>query len=147
MTSHEVHALLENSALVEIVTFELNAKRSDSSPNASKEVATTFEAHPNYTLNTLVSPDESGFLIRLAMSVSLPMGTIHCDLGAAFKHETTLGLELNPELLVEFANDYAVMLLFPYLRQHVADMSQRTFGAPLLMPVLTRGNLIFTTTS
>lgn len=44
---------------------------------------------------------------------------------------------------LDYSNDVAVVALLPYLRQAIADLTQRVFGSPLLMPALQRGAVTF----
>jgi len=46
--------------------------------------------------------------------------------------------------LLDFANNVGVMALLPYLRQAIADLSQRVLGEVIMMPVIARGSLVFT---
>lgn len=43
----------------------------------------------------------------------------------------------------EFVNNVAIMHILPYARQSIADLTQRVFSAPLLMPIMQRGELQF----
>jgi hypothetical protein len=49
-----------------------------------------------------------------------------------------------PQRVVElFANEVAVMTLFPYLREGIASISSKVFGSPITLPVAQRGQLGF----
>lgn len=47
------------------------------------------------------------------------------------------------ELILEFANEVGVMVLLPYIRQAVGNLTLQVFGSSLLMPVIERGKLRF----
>lgn len=129
--------------MTEIVAFELSVKRIELLSSEPIEIPKQFQVQPNYNLTTLTRPDGTGFLIRLAVEVSVPTGQLRCEVGAAYKLARKLDFEITPNALIEYSNEVAVMTLLPFLRQHVADLSQRAFGFPLIMPILHRGALNF----
>lgn len=141
MLSETLELFIKNVELVEIVAFELSAKRRDTVENP--QVPSQVQVQPNYNLQTASKLDGSGFLIRLAVDLELPTGIIRCEVGAAYKIKELSNLTLSEEILIAFSNEVAVMTLIPYLRQHIADMSQRVLGFPLLMPIMVRGALVF----
>jgi len=134
-------SLLERVELKEFLVFELFAKRNEEFEGAPANE--TVEIKPNYTLKTGILKNLSGIIIRLTVEFEIPMGRVLCDIGATYSSKTPI--EFTPEnlVLVDFANEVAVMMLVPFLRQNIADLSQRTFGVPLLMPVVRKGMLQF----
>jgi hypothetical protein len=143
MPTKTLETLVTAAELVEIVAFELSVKRAELISNEPIIVPEQVQVQPSYNLTTLTKPDASGFLIRLAVEVHLPTGEIRCEVGAAYNLKTQLDFELSAPVLIEYANEVAVMTLLPYVRQHIADLSQRALGFPLLMPVMPRGTLQF----
>ena len=143
MPSKNLEALVKVAELTEIITFELSVKRVEIPKTEPKNPPKQVPVRPNYSLTTATLPDGSGFLIRLAVTIELPIGQISCDLGAAYKLKSGLDFTLDSSTLIEYSNEVAVMTLLPFVRQSVADLSQRSWGFPLLMPVMPRGALQF----
>jgi len=143
MPSELVSTLVGNSELVEIGTFSLSATRSLHLPAVSDEMPEQVQVQPNYVLSTMAAPAEGRFLIRLAMNVELPVGFVSCDVGAEYQISKSLDIDLDNRLLVDFANEVGIAVLLPFIRQAVADLSQRVFGSPLLMPIMAPGALHF----
>lgn len=65
-----------------------------------------------------------------------PLATYHVPMEHA-------GLLDDGMALTEFANEVAVMALIPYVRQALADVTQRVFSGSILMPTYQRGQLRF----
>lgn len=143
MPNDHLGVLTTSAELEEIITFELNVKRAEVLNVELEETPKQFEVQPTYNLTTLTKSDGSGFLIRLALEATLPTGHLRCEVGSLYKLNSRLGFELTSLDLIEYANEVAVMTLLPFLRQHVADLSQRALGFPLIMPIMSRGSLIF----
>lgn len=143
VSNSNLETLVSVSELTEVIAFELSVKRIELISSEPIEIPKQFQVQPNYHLTTLTRPDGTGFLIRLAVEVSIPVGQLRCEVGAAYKLNTNLDFELTPKVLIEYSNEVAVMTLLPFLRQHVADLSQRALGFPLLMPIMARGALRF----
>ncbi len=143
MPSKNLETLVGAAELVEVIAFELSVKRSEIESPASAENPTQIQVQPTYNLATMSKQDNSGFLIKLAVEVNLPVGILRCEVGAAYVIKTKLGFALDADLLIEYSNEVAVMTLLPFVRQHIADLSQRALGFPLLMPIMARGTLHF----
>lgn len=141
--SKHLEALVSSAELVQIVAFELSVRRAELFSNGPIDIPDQVQVQPNYNLTTLLESDGSGFMIRLAVEVALQVGEMRCEVGAAYKLNTPLDFDLSPQDLIEYSNEVAVMTLFPFLRQHIADLSQRAFGFPLFMPIMARGTLNF----
>lgn len=143
MPSKNLEALVLVAELTEIVTFELSVKRIEVLKTEPSNPSEQVPVRPNYNLTTATLPHDSGFLIRLAVTIDLPIGQISCDVGATYKLKSELDFALDALILIEYSNEVAVMTLLPFVRQYMADLSQRSWGFPLLMPVMPRGALQF----
>ncbi len=135
----EVGQLVESASLLTIEVFRLGADRNlDAQPSAEG-----VEIAPKYTLDIDIRDDRSGFRIRLMTEINTPFGDIECGAYAEYEHP---GVVLGQESSVaasEFVNNVALMHLLPFVRQSIADITQRVFTAPLLMPIIQRGELEF----
>ena len=134
--------LLKTVELKEFVTFELFAKRNEGFEGTFSNE--TVEIKPTYTLKTGVLKDASGIIIRLSVEFELPIGKVLCDIGVTFSSNSPVEIAPSDLILIEFANEIAVMMLIPFVRQSIVDLSQKTFGIPLLMPLIRKGSLQFT---
>ena len=143
MHSENLNALVKSAQLVEIITFELNAKRSKGTSSLSEGVPLQIEVQPQYNLEIGAKPDNLGFIVKLSLQLELPHGTIRCEVGATYSLKNPIDFPLDTSALIEYSNEVAVMTLLPFMRQHIADLSQRVLGFPLLMPILLRGVVHF----
>lgn len=141
MPSENLAKLVKGATLAEIAVLELRAKKAESADG--EKIPKQVKVKPNYTLETAVKEDNLGFLIAITTDIDLPSGSIYCQIGATYKVKGEEGLSLQSEDLLEYANEVGVMTLLPFIRQNVADLSQRVLGFPLLMPIMPRGALYF----
>lgn len=139
--SDALRALVVQSELIEVLLFELSAKRIEDFEGS--KVSERIEVTPIYNLITASTDDQMGFQLRITTKLTLDVGEISCDIASRYKLKEKIQEELDNELLVEYANEVALMTLIPFIRQHIADISQRVLGFPLLMPVMQRGQIKF----
>ncbi|WP_425955322.1 hypothetical protein [Xylanimonas sp. McL0601] len=134
--SPELLSLVETVELNEVGFNEISAKRAPL-PDANPETA---DVQPSYGLS--IEHTEDQFRVAVRVDVATVVGPVAVE---AFAHYKALeGVpELTQALLVDYTNEVVLMVLLPYLRQAIADVTQRIFGTPLLMPVLPRGAITF----
>lgn len=134
----DVHKLVENTSLLGIYVYQLSAVRELDAPQTDD-----FEIDPHYSLTADFRDDRAGFRVRLVTEIETPIGRIECGVYAEYDHA---GVNLGPEsseAFNEYVNGVALMHLIPYVRQSIADVTLRVFNAPLLMPILQRGQMVF----
>lgn len=85
-----------------------------------------------------------GLELGTRISVTLDQLAWKIVVDAAVNYKTAVPVQLDREALLDFANRIGVMALLPYLRQAIADLSQRVLGEVVLMPVIPPGGLVFT---
>jgi preprotein translocase subunit SecB len=143
--------------LLDIHFIEISARRFEPEERAeatadTDELATEDEAppdaegeevDPSYGLRIAIRPEESRFLLRVRIELTPSVGPVVAEVVSVYGVEGLPMEEIDEALLVEYTNQVGVMALLPYLRQAIADVTQRVFGAPLLMPVLMRGAVTF----
>ncbi|WP_394276414.1 hypothetical protein [Luteococcus sp.] len=107
------------------------------------------EASPTFELR-IARPDApkpfDSFLVGVRIDAQSNRGR------AAVWYEAHYALTGEPEpvglpLLTQFANEVAVMVLLPYLREGLADVTRRVWGSTLLVPMMQRGQLVFSVPS
>lgn len=141
--SESLKRLVASASLIDITYFELTARRSEDFSSAEGEDDGAADVEPNYGLGVETSKDESRFRLRLRVDIEGAFGTVSAEAAAEYERGDFPVEEVTQELLVEYANNVGVMALLPYLRQVIADLTQRVFESPLLMPVLQRGAVSF----
>ncbi|WP_454151645.1 hypothetical protein [Microbacterium lacticum] len=122
--------------LIGIQFFELCAKVDEDSE--STELPESIE--PTFSLRLRHEGNEFG--IRLASRVYVGLGEVTVDVSA--NYATPEPVTMDEAVRLEFANRVGIMALIPYLRQAVADLTQRVFGQPILVPITRAGDLEFT---
>lgn len=148
----DLATLVGKVALQSVSFFEVSAVRteaeSDEDDHAEFE-STADDAEGSGAksvqyLQTARRDDDLGFRVRLRTEISLSNGSTTVDAAAEYEIDNGLASNISDEVMMEFANEVAIMQLVPYIRQAVADATQRVFGTPLLLPMLQRGELSFT---
>lgn len=142
-----IEELVNTAELEGIRFFQLTATIADES-HTSQELAALedVEFSPSFQMKIGVDSDTNQFLIRLKTTVESEIGTVIVDAGAEYSVDGSNELHVDdiPEsLMLNFVNNVAVMHLTPYIRQSIADMSQRVFGNPVTLPIMRRGELSF----
>lgn len=130
-----VKDLLERSELATISFHEVSAKlfdggaQSDPSPGAQVSLGLQHRSDPE------------GFGIRIVADIAVPNGEVRVT--AAVDYKLLKGVLPVQRVLELFANEVAIMTLFPYLREGVADISSKVLGAPIMLPIAHRGQIGF----
>ena len=142
----DIHGLVDAVTLESVTFLELSAKRADevaSYDSLFKEQ--TYEIEPEFSLQFARDNDAGKFRVRLKTLIESEPGKIVVDAAAEYAVESDVEVStISDDLLLDFANRVAVFAIIPFLRQGVADMTQRVFGVPLTMPMYRRGELVFT---
>lgn len=79
----------------------------------------------------------SDFGIRMVGSVT--NSTKEVRVAVAAEYTVTEGETPDERTVLMFANEVAVMSLFPYFREGVSSISAKVFNDPLLLPTVERG--------
>jgi len=84
------------------------------------------------------------FRVFLRCEIDLPQGQVAVETVAAYGVEGESANYLkDPEVLIAYVNDVAVMACLPFVRQALSGLTQRVFDSPLVMPVRPRGAVRF----
>ncbi|ACZ31928.1 hypothetical protein Xcel_2921 [Xylanimonas cellulosilytica DSM 15894] len=111
--------------------------RREPAPGADLE---NVGVRPSFELQ--VEHGDARFRMTVRVNVETDAGPVAVE-GYAQYGTGDGSVELTESLLFEFVNDVGIMVLIPYLRQAIADVTQRVFGSPLVMPVMQRGAIRF----
>lgn len=140
MAKVDLQSLVEDVQIGSVTFFEIGAIRSDGDnlvDPASDEVS------PSYNLQTAHRDDDKGFRVRVRTEVDSSIGKIVVDVSVDFELESLIASQIKEPTMIDFVNGVAIMVLLPYIRQSIADISQRVFGAALTMPIFKRGEVEF----
>lgn len=84
------------------------------------------------------------FRYRLTADVAHPEGTVSVESVAIYsisaEHEALLD---DQQGMLDFGNHVALFAILPYLRQAISSLAMQVLGAPILLPILRRGELEF----
>ncbi|WP_349865016.1 hypothetical protein [Leifsonia sp. WHRI 6310E] len=130
--------LLNDVALENIEQTELAASRGD-----GKLGGDLPEAEPSYRLSIDGRDDDKAFRVGLRTEIQVGTGSIISEIRAEYLLGEMRFSAVEDATRLEFANKIAIMAILPYTRQSIADITSRVFGAPLLMPIVQRGELEF----
>lgn len=144
----DIHRLVAEVELRHVATLEMSAGRVDHSQSNEELMASFEDKGHDIEMDFGVALDlgeeqDKRFRVRLLTEIESDPGIIRVNLAA--EYELT---ELNPrdipeEVMLDFVNSVAVMTLLPYVRQSVADISQRVFTYPITMPLYKANDLTF----
>lgn len=134
----DVHALLASAELIGISTVELSARR-----RQTDVVDAESTVDPDYSLLVDARSDLTGFRVVLQTAITASIGEIQCDVQAEYLIGALKMDQIPRDVLQEFINNVALMTVLPFVRQGIADITLRVFEAPLLMPIIQRGEITF----
>lgn len=135
--SSELRELVSHVELKDLSFLELTARR------VSDATSTAVEVEPKYTLNAQISDDFLQFRLVLRIDLETDVGEVRAAAVGTYRVGDDAAATPTQRLVVEYANEVAVMALLPYLRHAIADLTLRVFGSALLMPVMQRGAVSF----
>lgn len=133
--SSELADALQSVRLKAITFARISAERAPSS------TAPVPPADPSPEYSLKLAPIDGGIRVFLRCEIDLPEGRVSAEPVADF--DAPDELVASEALRLQFANEVAVMVLLPYVRQAVQDITQRVFGQALLMDIVVRGQLVF----
>lgn len=132
--------LLQVGVSIEGITYyQLQAELYELSDEGQTALQASTEITPSYALKLRHEGNELD--VRLATTLEVGIGKVVVD--AIVNYVTAEPVVMSEEVRLEFANEVGIMALLPFVRQAIADLSQRVFGQVVLMPVLKRGDLSF----
>lgn len=130
-----IEEMLEHLTLRDVTFFRLNATNDGYDEGAEVSDA---ELSLEVTLSSRLVDESASF--RAAFKLTHPRGVVEVD--GAVHYDADTAVSYNPEAAFEFADNVALMTLFPYIRQQVADVAARV-GVQMILPILPRGALSF----
>ena len=93
---------------------------------------------------TSIRRQDDGIDFRARFTLPYPSGQVVVD--AAAQYNSAGPRIFDEDATYEFADNIALMTLFPYIRQAVNDLGIRV-GSPIVLPILPRGAFSFRNTS
>jgi hypothetical protein len=139
----ELPQLVDDVELSSISFFELSAVRSENRSEGTSSAGGSEELEPVYFLHTAFRDDGAGFRIRIRTEVQAEIGSIVSDIAIEYDLTSLVPAQIDQTLMFAFVNEVAAMSLVPYIRQSIADITLRVFGASLMMPLVRRGQMTF----
>lgn len=123
--------LVEHSHLKSIDYYEVSARRFESDSPA--------EQSGNVSIDLAVRSEEQEFGVRLTGTADFPLG--QATVSVAGEYEVDDGFVVDERTVRHFANEVGVMTVLPYLREGVATITAKVFGAPVHLPIIPRGEI------
>lgn len=142
--SPELVELVPQVYLCQVTCLEHSALRRPVPLGGDVDVYRSGEPRFELTIHT---PDEgepvNRFYIQVRLVVDLPAAGASAVVAYQATYEHELSAVPSIELLTDFTNEVALMILLPYLREALADVTRRVFDQALLMPMFQRGEVAF----
>lgn len=146
-TSADMELLVASTQLVDLGFTQLSATRRPVDAAAGAVPDETVSPTFGLRLATRDEPGpagEGGFQVFLRCDVESALGMVAVELVATYEVDAPASsLVGNGDILLEYVNEVAVMVCLPFLRQALADLTQRVFNNPLVMPIMQRGTVRF----
>ncbi|MBF4458111.1 MULTISPECIES: hypothetical protein [unclassified Pseudoclavibacter] len=134
-----VEDLLQVVELDDIVLLEVFAQRSNKQLSTSKfSDLLGGDVDPEYELGCESELSGRGFRVRLRVTIETEAGPVRVEVAAEYTLQESLFEEYQPSVIREFAQFVGFFAVVPYAREAVASVTQRVFGAGLLMPIIKR---------
>jgi len=109
----------------------------DGFPSSDEESAPDIEV--GIGLRTRQSAEVLG--VRVHFTARTDLWKVSLDVAAEFVAESAF--ETTNAARTDFADKVGIMTLFPYIRETVASMTQRTYGASVVLPTIRNGEISF----
>ncbi|WP_447943431.1 hypothetical protein [Microbacterium aurum] len=130
-----VRSLIQHSDLEGIHFHEVSCRRYGGSEEAELGDDSSADIGVQYRLS------DEDFGIRLNARLRNPSG--EASVSVSGEYALADGFEPSKRDVLLFANEVAVMTIFPYLREALSDATNRVFREPVLLPVAPRGAIAF----
>lgn len=117
--------------------LEVSVRKSETAP-AEVEVP-----GPQFELGIDVSAKDRRFRTRFRVTAESDDVTIAVEPIAEYSVPEEDGDLLELSLLLEYANEVALMTMIPFAREAIADVTRKVLGSVVLLPVLRRGEVTF----
>lgn len=97
---------------------------------------------PTYTGAAERSTDGRQLRVSFGVELDLGMGNVEVTAVVVFSIRDGLLLQCDSKTVSDFVNDEAIVLLVPFVRETVADITYKTFGNSLFMPLWNEKNSV-----
>lgn len=85
--------------------------------------------------------EDEGFAIRVKFTLRLEIGEVVVSVAADYG--VSDGGALVKRDVLMFANEVALMTLFPYAREGISELTNKVMGSRVLLPITQRGEVAF----
>ena len=135
-----VRSVVDTAELEHIAHLQVSSTRieTDELPPAPDDAV---EDVFGFALKLAQSEDFDQLIVRLKTSVESPLHETTVEIGAIYNIDPPN--EIPEEVRLEFANLVGIMALLPFARETVADVTRRTVGHAVIMPMIKAGELRF----
>jgi len=138
--------LVAGATLTEVAFFELSASRQSVASDVPPDGEEVSEMDSQQTMFLDRRKDGRGFRVRLKTEVAPGnLGTIVAGVEGEWDTPTIDQSDVPEDVMLDYINGVAIMVLLPFTREAIADITRRVFGNALLLPVMQRGVINFTT--
>lgn len=136
----DIKDLIDSVTMSDIQFYELTCTRNDQENNQDD-----VEIHPTFTLQ--IGHPSNGIGVRLAIEIVFAGGSARADAGVLYLTQSSEDIApISEELGLEFVNRVGLLVLMPYLREAIANITLKVFGKPTTLPMLRAGQLTFSST-
>lgn len=130
-----VRGLIADSNLVAIDFHEVSVRRL--SPESVQQ-----GDQGNFEIEVQTRYEDDSFGVRLNGKVTFPGG--EAVVSVAGEYELLNDASPAMRTIQIFANEVAVMNVYPYLREAISTATGKVFGEPILLPIVDRGQISVT---
>jgi hypothetical protein len=136
--SAELLTLVEVAELQAITFLEISMRVSEESAAGEAEMPP-----PELQLGVDINADDHRFRVRFRVEAYSDQISLAVEPAAEYSVPEADDSLFDERVLLEYANEVAVMTLVPFAREAIADITRRTLGTAVLLPIMRRGELNF----
>lgn len=130
--------IVANIEMATITVFGLSVQRAtDDEGNIPEVSLEDFRAPTPGQIRAMFQEDEDTVSVRLLGEQPTPGALVEFDLAVTYGKARPFGID--DSVRPQFIQNYAVMTLYPYVRQHVHDLTSR-IGLPAVLPLIRIGS-------
>lgn len=112
------------------------------SPESDEESLESF--HPTFGYRVDPHANDKAFRIRFRMTVESRSGIAVVEIASEWILTEGSARSIDGQTMLDFVNSEGLNTMLPYVRQALADITQRVYGNAVVMPVTRRGEIAFT---
>ena len=120
--------------------FKVHAELAE---DAGEPIASDDDPDTAFQVDVALRTRQEGNQLGVRLEFEIDIGPCRIELHVAAEYVSEHPFTATEAACIEFANEVGIMTIYPYVREAVSDLTARTIGDSLLLPILARGAMSF----